>query len=457
MNSKDLHNRKGGRKKGEWKKTLAFWVFSILLLAGWFVFLQTKSRGYPLVLSELRPLVGFLPLEEHQKEELKIVLGVLPRVVNEEEKTYMILFQDAHELRPGGGHIEAFGILKVQSDVVISFEVHDAAAFDAGKTTEINPPYPAGIFLKTNDWKFQNSNWSADFSINAKNLQRMYGIEGGEEGFIGVIAISIETLASFLELTGPVELDGHSGEYNSRNLSSKIQYYKEKGQVAEVLEELTIKIFEEIRNLEWIEKKFVLERAEKHLIQKDILLHSNDDEIQNEINKLGWGGSMRGTEGDYLMMIDANLGSLKTDQFMKREFEYTVDFTSARPRATLELQYNHNGRVRDWQVSDYISYFRLYVPGKSWLIESAGVENIKFGQESERKYFGSIVQIPLGETREISFSYDLPKNITVENYELFLQKQPGIGSVEGKINIIEKSGEKRSYKVETKRDRKIKL
>ena len=111
IKKENFHNLRAKRNQQN-KTLLAFWFFAIILLAGWFVFLQIKAKGYPIVISHLKPAVKFLPLKEYQKEELRAVLTILPEVLNEKEKTFLLVFQDPNELRPGGGIIESFGILK---------------------------------------------------------------------------------------------------------------------------------------------------------------------------------------------------------------------------------------------------------------------------------------------------------------------------------------------------------
>ena len=101
-------------------------------------------------------------------------------------------------------------------------------------------------------------------------------------------------------------------------------------------------------NANWAQKKIVLEEIERLLISKDVLIYFNNKEMQAGIDHLGWGGEIRKTASDFLLMVDANLNSLKTDQFIDRGFEYTVDFSDSRSKATMKIKYTNNVKTKDW-------------------------------------------------------------------------------------------------------------
>ena len=58
-------------------------------------------------------------------------LKIIPEVAGfNGEKTYLFLFQNNLELRPSGGYIGNFGIIKIENGNPISFEIHDTNIFD---------------------------------------------------------------------------------------------------------------------------------------------------------------------------------------------------------------------------------------------------------------------------------------------------------------------------------------
>ena len=58
-------------------------------------------------------------------------LKMIPEIAGfNSEKTYLLLFQNNLELRPSGGYLGNFGIIKVKDGSPVSFEIHDTNIFD---------------------------------------------------------------------------------------------------------------------------------------------------------------------------------------------------------------------------------------------------------------------------------------------------------------------------------------
>jgi hypothetical protein len=145
------------------------------------------------------------------------------------------------------------------------------------------------------------------------------------------------------------------------------------------------------------------------------------------------------------MLVDANLGSLKSDYYIKRRFSYTVDLSKKIPQATLKIIYQHTGENKDWMTKDYLSYLRIYVPIQSWLISSRGLKDIQYKNEFNKKYFGSLIKVPLGQSRTIEIHYNLPLTININNYNLLIQKESGLENIPSQVTIIDKNGQKKEH------------
>lgn len=457
----DNQNQKKMRQN---KFLLKFWIISILLLTGWYFFLQIEGGKITSISRVANSVVKALPIEEQRKESLSTIFSIIPELTTKEEKTFLLLFQNNNELRPGGGYIGSFGILKTKGEEVLAIDTHDTNVFDSGIQTKIAPPFPMKELLNISDWELRDSNWSPDFATNAAKAEEFYHLEGGEENIDGVVAISTKLLPSFLEITGPVRVAGFEGEYNAENAIEKLQYQVEKGYVEQgipegkrkyIMKDLAKAILTKAQKLSISEKRELLAKVEKHLDEKDVMINLKDVSAQEKIEKLAWDGKLKEAENDFLMMVDANLASFKTDQVMKRTFDYTVDFSREKPRATLDITYSHGGRLRSWYIKDYTSYLRIFVPNGSWLASSENLSQIKYGTEQDKKFFGGIINVPVGTIKTVSFEYDLPENVTFEDYKILIQKQSGLESVKGKIKIIDKNGKGTGYEIELKEDWEI--
>jgi hypothetical protein len=191
------------------------------------------------------------------------------------------------------------------------------------------------------------------------------------------------------------------------------------------------------------------------LNRKDIQLYFKDENLERQAQRAGWDGGVDKTWAeDYLMLVDSNMGSLKSDYYIRRSFSYTVDLSGETPSAHLTITYKHSAKQKDWMTKDYLDYLRVYTPSGSWLSDTKNVGDKKFGDDLGKKYFGTLVSVPLGQTKTIEFSYILPKT-AVENYDLLIQRQSGSGEVKGEVTVIYKSQKKMTYQIDLNKDWKL--
>lgn len=436
-------------KKYSWKFWTIFWTSAVILLVSFFFFLQSGDN---------RPSENKKELSLGEKSA--VISGVVEYILGgEKEKTFLILFQNNMEIRPGGGFIGSFGVLKVSHGAISDLQIFDTGYFDEGIPNTILAPYPIEETLRLKYLKMRDSNFSPDFPTNAKAAEDFYYLGKGEEKFDGVVAITTNVLTSFLEVTGPVTLEGYPGVYADENAVLALEYQVEqafdeqgipKRERKSVMNILAKEIIHKAKNLSLGEKLKLLDVVLNDLQKKDIQLSFKDERMQEIIADSAWDGRMDGDwKKDYLATVDANLGAWKSDYYVKRDLDYTLDLSGEIPQAKLRVTYNHTASQRDYMTKDYLSYLRVYVPEGAELLNAADFSSPQFGKEpllggGSRNYFGAIIQFPINSTKTVEFKYRLPKNIA-EDYALKIQKQAGINSEPVKIHFIGKNGEKKEY------------
>lgn len=134
------------------------------------------------------------------------------------------------------------------------------------------------------------------------------------------------------------------------------------------------------------------------------------------------------------MVVDANLGSLKSDPHINRTIDYSIEEINNEFIAKLDITYKNNASF-GWKTTRYRTYTRVYVPKNTQLISYNGLmdndRTTKKGiideyNEFGKTVFGGFIAIEPKQTGTISFVYKLPKKIIAENeYSLYIQKQPG--------------------------------
>ena len=127
-------------KKYSTKFWIVFVLVSIVFLFSFYVALEFKRDGFGF----LAKWFGTIPVEEELQTDLKTLLSIADQLSDTQgqTKTFLILFQNNMELRPGGGYVGSFGILKIKDGHAESLDVHDTVNFDGRIPNTVPAPYP---------------------------------------------------------------------------------------------------------------------------------------------------------------------------------------------------------------------------------------------------------------------------------------------------------------------------
>jgi len=380
-----------------------------------------------------------------------ILLVAFYLALNTQEKTFLILFQNNMEIRPGGGFIGSFGILKIKNWEIEDMQVYDSGNFDKNVPNTVPAPYPMAEILHINSLQLRDSNFSPDFPSDAIAAEKFYSMGHGQEKLDGVFGVTANVLISFLKATGPVEIPGYPGTYADENAVLALEYQVEKAfdeqgiardDRKDVMNELAKVILQKVEKLSLSQKIELAKIIFEDLNKKDIQLYFRSPMLQSKTELSGWAGKVDQTwNKDYVMAVDANLGAWKTDRVIKRSLDYSVDLSGAVPRAVLKITYNHTATQRDFMTKDYIDFLRVYVPDGCELVSQINADKPVFGSELGKKYFGFLIYVPLGQSKTVEINYTLPKDLA-ENYNLKIQKQAGLNDVPVAVHVADKNGQK---------------
>lgn len=415
--------------------------------------LSLSNITYPGV---LWPIKGKIDEVKNLVGEASLLLGrlapmsqILPALAGyPSTSTYLVLFQNSDELRPTGGFLGTYGILEMENGDISRFETHDIYHMDmpVKDKVDIVPPEPIRQYLNAK-WYMRDANWSPDWPTSAQKIEWFYNLENpllppkdqvnnftGQ--FSGVIAITPKLVTDLLSIVGPIVIDGQ--EYNSSNFVDLLQYRVEKGYVqlgvsswqrkeviGQILKEMKIRLM----NLPADKWRTIMSVFDSNVAGKNILVYLHDPVLQRLAQEQGWTGEIKQVQGDYLMIVDANLASLKTDAVMNRSVGYEVKETAAGLNSRLIINYAHRGKP-DWKTSYYQTYTRVYVPKGSRLTKMEGCNSkVDIVDEYNKTYFGCQIIIPFNQVSAISIEYILPdyvkQNMSKSGYSLYVQKQPG--------------------------------
>lgn len=439
------------------KKLILLAVILVVGVLGFKFFSYAKNNKRMMMISSLSILdriSGILPIEKDVKKEIEVLNKLVGKFTAQDDKEYsfLVLLQNNMELRPGGGFLGQYAVIKTKNGEVISSYVEDANLLDQRITARVPTPYPFKQMMSLKKWKFRDSNFSPDFPTNVEKAKYFYRLSGrSSEGFDGVIAINATVLNDVLELTGPITVPGYNVEFNKDNAVLKLEEIVEKAYLMDpsldtqnrkaIMKKMTPLLIEKIFGLGSIPK--LADFAHKQIANKNIMINFTDPELQKLVEGVDWDGSVdKEWAGDYLMAVDANMGALKSDYYIERSMDYNIDLTQPKPLVTLKILYKHNAQYGDWRTSDYHSYLRVYVPEGSNLLDRKMVSYPYIQKEFGKTYFGFKLDVLMRGQTEAVITYELPERFSnQEDYKLLIQKQSGVGDVPVKIHLKTKDGE----------------
>lgn len=373
-------------------------------------------------------------------------------------RRYLLLFQNNSELRPTGGFIGTYGILEVKNGQIKEFFIDDIYHLDSQVIGKLNNEVPAPLkkYLKVEEWYMRDCNWDPDFSFSAINCLNLYKIESNDQKEInGIIGMTPTAVNKIFDIIGAQEVEGVI--FESENFTNDLQkavelYYQERDAThwerKNIINSLANVMIDSFSDLSAIEYKKLAELINENLETKDIILYSTNKNIQEKISQANWSGEVIQSDRDYLMVVDSNLASYKSDQFINRNFHYNLEqLEDGALKAIVELRYQHQGSF-SWNSTRYRTYTRLIVPAGSELIKVTGaMDNDRSDKEGQidvyNKYnktiFGTFIAIEPGQEKSLIFEYKLPANIqkqiSEKNYSIYLQKQAGVEKINYLINI----------------------
>ncbi len=401
-----------------------------------------------------------------QSETALPIFKYLPELAGyKRDRIYLILFQNNMELRATGGFIGSYGLVTIRDGSIKSIITDDIYNLDklSKDKMRIPVPWPMEKYMTQKYLFMRDANWSPDWPTSAKQLEWFWDIEREYAGLPpqkldGIIAITPDFIANFLSITGPITVDGitFTSENFALELERQVEFeYENKGlevhERKEIIGDLTQEIIHRLEKSSAIELLKVWGIMKKNKDQKHILAWFKDEELQKYFSEQNWSGEVKGTEGDYLMIVDSNLAALKTDQVIERELNYFVKPDSNNKLiARAEIIYRHAGKPVKYLITKYRTYTRIYLPEDTKITKAY----LQYGDKKQDLVIGTDVNIgkELGKTvagiffeidplnsKVLVLEYQLPEKVNSlyhqGKYSLLLQKQAGISGHKLQIDL----------------------
>jgi hypothetical protein len=366
----------------------------------------------------------------------------------ETEARLLVLAQDTLELRPTGGFLGSFGVLRFSRGTV-ELERYDSFEGLPPPDPPMAPPkYLAGA-LPARGYDLSEVNWWPDFPTSAREAREMFERQGGGE-VDGVIAITERVMGKLVGVLGPIDVPGYGEPVVEDGFDERVLYEVELKRPQDTprkkfLIELSKIVFDRVFSVPADKLPRVAEALESSVGVGDVQVWFAAAERQRLLSGTSWSGQLpRHRNSDFVMVVDANLEASKSNAELTRDVSYAVEKDGDRLLATLRATYRNDGEPSPINER-YFAFVRFYVPAGSELTEDSEVDgDLGPARDGPYQVFGDYVAVPPRGQQTITLQYLLPERLDARNYRLTWLRQVGttrddlVVDVGGKAHRLDK-------------------
>lgn len=394
-------------------------------------------------------------------------------------KTYLILVQNEDELRPTGGFITAAGNLLLKDGKIVSLEFTNSGLLDDWSKPYPSAPWQLREYMNSPVLIFRDANWFTHYPDSALYAEYLYSYTN-DHSVDGVIALDQRMLVILLHEIGPVIIsdDSQTDTITSENVLEYLRRERineggvgvEKKFIGRIASAVLKKIFSGDADWPGLSTAILTALQEKH-----ILVQFDNPAMNDLASRRNWDGAVMPGNGDFLMLVDSNIGFNKTSANITAQIEYRVNFTDlSAPESSLSISHtNSSNRLipciqwggleiesqRYYPIDRcYWDYLRVYTPAGTrllfadpqnipadWMIRRRPVNartDVLDEEIEGAQAFGLLKVIPGGQTIITNFRFSLPASVISSDrstdemiYSLKIQKQPGTVAIPVSITL----------------------
>ncbi len=429
------------------------------------------------------------------QEFLKFVHTLTFLLGGENTMRYLALFQNNTELRATGGFVGSFAEVAMNNGAIAKITLPGGGTYDVQGQLDVFVEAPKPLSLINPRWEFQDGNWFPDFPTSAKKMQWFYEHAGGPTTD-GVMAVNATFIEKLLAILGPIDMSEYGVILDAENFvfatekAVEIDADKTLNTPKAFLGSLAPKLIEKMQTADVKTLIKIVMLLEQGLAEKDIQVYFRDNDAEKAMQDLGFGGEIEQTDGDYLMVVNSNIGGGKTDAVIDQAIDMQVDIAESGTIVdSLTLTKTHHGMASAlFTGKNNVDYVRFYAPEGSILLSADGFEpppsklfepsdipltpdddlslvtsdettdtlsGIDIWNEFGKTVFGGWIQTAPGETQVVHLSYRIPQTLfsmdadtsflararrqlgfdTHDGYSILVQKQSGVVSRTTTVNI----------------------
>jgi hypothetical protein len=342
----------------------------------------------------------------------------------------LVLSQDTLELRPTGGYIGSYGVLRFAHGTVALDEYQDSSLLPAPEPP-LEPPKELAPALPR-FWGVSNANWWPDFPTSAHTAADLFQRQRGGR-VDGVLALTELATARILDAIGPLNVPGYDKPVTSNGFERRVLYEVEQKRPLDVprkkfLTELANALFGRIFDLPNDKLPGLVGALDASVGAGDVQLWFADPAHQKQLDGAVIAGGLPRSGRDFLMLVDANLTGSKANLGLKKDVTYQVQRRrDGKVAARLEVVVT-NSEPEDPSLNPYYNgYLRVYVPAGARLLgHRTGQGDGGPAPDGPYRVFAQLLDVAPDASQRVRFDYLLPAVVAPGgDYRLTWVRQTG--------------------------------
>jgi hypothetical protein len=383
-----------------------------------------------------------------------------------QDQTILVLIQNSNELRPTGGFIGSYALLKTSEYKVKDYKFDDIYNID-GTLKEKYPEVLTSVPLKYKEFIKTEALFARDLNLildtkTRNELILKYFETALNTDIDAVVYLNLDSVGRVLGLTGPIYLGSYNAEVTQDNFDTLAQNYSEsnyyegssqKKNFLNVLGARTVSAFYENP------KNLVTESTLPILIQalkaKEVLVYFKSQDLNNAIASLNLPEKIfnKSEDTDYIYVIENNLGENKVNKLTEKKVEYNLVYDQRRGIKSSDISVNlvNMADTYNWPYGDYKGILHIVLPDS---VKITSAKNVRAVNTSDPKSVDIlrtldieninnvlVINIPFivapqsASNIKVSIEELDKEFVNKDSYTLFVQKQPGSKPYEFVLNF----------------------
>ncbi len=386
------------------------------------------------------------------------LLDLLP--LFKKESNFVVLIQNSNEIRPTGGFIGSYALVKVRDFKIIDYKFDDIYNIDGF----LNENYPE-ILMKTPPNLVEHIDspyiFSRDLGLildpDLRNKYAFYYFEKALNTDIdGIVYLNSNIIKELLTTSGPIYLGTYKTEINKENFDVLAQefaeknYYSGSSQKSNFLNVLGSRYLEYLKNnpdnylklinvfLDLLYKKELLLYLKEPAYQKVLNIFDLDNLSSRNLSK----------DYDYLYILESSLSENKVNKLTKKKVSLNVKYDLRRNLKINDLVITLENPSKDtvWPYGIYKGLLNILIPSNATVVKALLTQpNAKdlnilrrlttLPLKNDFLHLQIPFAVPLNSKVIVTVSYEQDTPPPQKYYSIFVPKQPGTKAFDFTLNL----------------------